>query len=90
MTSIIIFSPRSFKIAVLIYLAISLSSCSNSNSDGNMLESLPKKPLAIISIDNSSFHNLSHFQDDDHPNIKDLKFLKNKLKYNLIGKAIAS
>ena len=57
-----------------------MSSCSNSNSDGNMLESLPKNPLAIISIDNSSFHNLSHFQDDDLPNIKDLKFLKNKLK----------
>ena len=90
MTSIILFSPRLFKIVVLIYLAISVCSCSSSNSDGNKLESLPKNPLAIISIDNSSFHNLSHFQDDDLPNIKDLKFLKNKIKYNLIGKAIAS
>jgi hypothetical protein len=90
MNSVLIFSPRSFKIAVLIHLAISVSSCSNSNSDGNKLESLPKNPLAIISIDNSSFQYLSHFQDDDLPNIKDLKFLKNKIKYNLIGKAIAS
>ena len=90
MTSIITFSSRLFKIVVLVHLAISVSCCSNSNSDGNKLESLPKNPLAIISIDNSSFHNLSHFQNDDLPNIKDLKFLKNKIKYNLIGKAIAS
>ena len=90
MNKIILSSLRLLKIGVFICFAISFSACSDSKSNGNKLESLPKNALAIISIDNSSFSKLSYFKGDDLPNIRNLKFLRNKIKNNLIGKAFAS